>query len=90
MEKFFYPLRIERYEELIGAEAMWKGAAVIGGDCGGIRAQSEDGVSGFRVSVRRNFLMSRLLEQYLDLFSAFEPRFLLRPQNNLPGNQIEI
>jgi trehalose synthase len=99
-------------------EAMWKGAAVIGGDCGGIREQIEDGVSGFRVStveqaaermvqllkdadlrrrmgsaaresVRRNFLMSRLLEQYLDLFSAFEPRFLLRPQNNLPGNQIE-
>jgi trehalose synthase len=100
-------------------EAMWKGAAVIGGDCGGIREQIEDGVNGFRVStieqaaermvqllkdadlrrrmgsaardsVRRNFLMSRLLEQYLDLFSAFEPRFLLRPQNNLPGNQIEI
>jgi trehalose synthase len=99
-------------------EAMWKGAAVIGGDCGGIRQQIEDGVSGFRVStveqaaerivtllkdaglrqrmgraaresVRKNFLMSRLLEQYLDLFSAFEPRFSLRPQNNLPGNQIE-
>ncbi|MGA8005059.1 MAG: glycosyltransferase, partial [Burkholderiales bacterium] len=31
-------------------EAMWKGAAVIGGDCGGIRRQIEDGVSGFRVS----------------------------------------
>ena len=45
--------------------------------------------SAARESVRRNFLMSRLLEQYLDLFSAFEPRFLLRPQNNLPGNQIE-
>lgn len=99
-------------------EAMWKGAAVIGGDCGGIRRQIEDGVSGFRVSsveqaagrivqllkdaglrrrmgvaaresVRRDFLMSRLLEQYLDLFAAFEPRFSLRPQNNLPGSQIE-
>jgi trehalose synthase len=99
-------------------EAMWKGAAVIGGDCGGIRRQIEDGVSGFRVStveqaaerivqllkdadlrrrmgvaaresVRRDFLMIRLLEQYLDLFAAFEPRFSLRPQNNLPGSQIE-
>ena len=99
-------------------EAMWKGAAVIGGDCGGIRQQIADGVNGFRVStieqaaerivqllkdadlrrrmgraaresVRNNFLMSRLLEQELDLFSAFEPRFSLRPQNNLPGNQIE-
>jgi trehalose synthase len=99
-------------------EAMWKGAAVIGGDCGGIRRQIEDGVSGFRVStveqaaerivqllkdadlrrrmgvaaresVRRDFLMSRLLEQYLDLFAAFEPRFPLRRQNNLPGSQIE-
>jgi trehalose synthase len=99
-------------------EAMWKGAAVIGGDCGGIRRQIEDGVSGFRVStveqaaerivqllkdadlrrrmgaaaresVRKDFLMSRLLEQYLDLFTAFEPRFSLRHQNNLPGSQIE-
>jgi trehalose synthase len=31
-------------------EAMWKGAAVVGGDCGGIRRQIEDGVSGFLVS----------------------------------------
>jgi trehalose synthase len=88
-------------------EAMWKGSAVIGGDCGGIRHQIEDGVNGFRVatvaqaaerivqllkdqalrrrlgraareSVRRNFLMSRLVEQYLDLFAGFEPRFALR------------
>ena len=88
-------------------EAMWKGAAVIGGDCGGIRHQIEDGVNGFLVStvaqaaqrivqllkdeslrhrlgkaanesVRRNFLMSRLVEQYLDLFAGFEPRFPLR------------
>ena len=99
-------------------EAMWKGAAVIGGDCGGIRRQIEDGVNGFRVasveqaaqrmvqllkdealrrrlgeaareSVRANFLMSRLVEQYLDLFAAFEPRFSLRPQNNLPGSHNE-
>jgi len=32
------------------AEAMWKGAAVIGGDVGGIRYQIEDGVNGFLVS----------------------------------------
>jgi trehalose synthase len=31
-------------------EAMWKGAAVIGGDCGGIRHQIEDGSNGFLVS----------------------------------------
>uniref|UniRef100_UPI0025D59D54 glycosyltransferase n=1 Tax=Thiohalocapsa sp. TaxID=2497641 RepID=UPI0025D59D54 len=31
-------------------EAMWKGAAVIGGDCGGIRHQIEDGAHGFRVA----------------------------------------
>jgi trehalose synthase len=88
-------------------EAMWKGAAVIGGDCGGIRHQITDGINGFRVatveqaaqrivqllrdpdlryrlgdaardSVRAKFLMSRLVEQYLDLFAGFEPRFALR------------
>jgi trehalose synthase len=31
-------------------EAMWKGAAVIGGDVGGIRHQIEDGVNGMLVS----------------------------------------
>lgn len=30
-------------------EAMWKGAAVIGGDCGGIRHQIDDGRNGFLV-----------------------------------------
>ncbi len=29
------------------AEAMWKGNAVIGGDCGGIRIQIKNGVNGF-------------------------------------------
>jgi trehalose synthase len=87
-------------------EAMWKGTAVIGGNCGGIRHQIEDGVNGFlvssveeaaarivqllknpdlrrhlgtaaRESVRQHFLMSRLAEEYLDLFSAFEPGFTL-------------
>jgi len=87
-------------------EAMWKGAAVIGGACGGIRHQIEDGANGFLVSsveeaarrivqlvgdealrrrigaaardsVRGRFLMSRLAEQYLDLFESFEPRFTL-------------
>jgi trehalose synthase len=87
-------------------EAMWKGAAVIGGDTGGIRYQIEDGVNGFLVSsveetaekivqligdkslreqfgqkaretVRRRFLLTRLLEQYLDLFNSFEITFKL-------------
>jgi trehalose synthase len=82
-------------------EAMWKGAAVIGGDVGGIRHQIKDGWNGFlvdtpdeaaarmvqllkdaklrkqigsraRESVRQNFLMSRLLEDWLDLLSRYE------------------
>ncbi len=94
-------------------EAMWKGAAVIGGDCGGIRKQIIDGQNGFLVAsdeaaakrlvqllkdpalrhrlgkkahetVRRNFLMSRLVEQYLDLFSSFEQRFTPHPPKNRP------
>jgi len=89
------------------AEAMWKGAAVIGGSVGGIRYQIEDGVNGFlvnnveeaaarivqlvkdedlrrrlgkagRETVRQRFLLSRNLEQYLDLFSAFEANFTLK------------
>jgi trehalose synthase len=83
------------------AEAMWKGAAVVGANVSGIRHQIEDGVNGFLVSsveeaagrivqlikdeklrkklgerahetVRERFLMTRLLEQYLDLFSSFQ------------------
>jgi trehalose synthase len=82
-------------------EAMWKGAAVIGGDVGGIRHQIKDGWNGFLVdspdraaarivqllndsglrkqvgtrakeSVRQNFLLSRLLEDWLDLLSRYE------------------
>jgi trehalose synthase len=82
-------------------EAMWKGAAVIGGNVGGIRHQIKDGWNGFlvatpdeaadrivqllkdaklrqqigsraRESVRQNFLMSRLLEDWLDLLSRYE------------------
>src|SRR6267142_2288871 len=85
-------------------EAMWKGAAVIGGNVGGIRRQITDGVNGFlvttidqaaerivqllkdprlrqrlgscaRETVRQNFLMSRLLEDWLDLL----PSYLRRP-----------
>jgi len=85
-------------------EAMWKGAAVIGGNCGGIRHQIEDGVNGVlvssveeaakhmvelvrdpklraklgehaRESVRDRFLLTRMVEQELDLFAAFEPQF---------------
>ncbi len=88
-------------------EAMWKGAAVIGGNVGGIRYQIEDGVNGFLVSsikeaarrivqlvkdeqlrkrlgekarqtVQQNFLMIRLLEQYLDLLASFESDFKLK------------
>jgi trehalose synthase len=88
------------------AEAMWKGAAVIGGNTGGIRYQIEDGVNGFLVSsieqaaeriiqlvkdkelrvqlgkkaretVRQKFLMTRYLEQYLDLLNSFEADFKL-------------
>ncbi len=88
-------------------EAMWKGAAVIGGDVGGIRYQIENGTNGMlvsspeeageaivtllrdeglrarigeaaRESVRKRFLMTRLLEQYLDLFNSFETTFHLR------------
>ncbi len=32
------------------SEAMWKEKPVIGGNCGGIRLQIEDGVSGFLVA----------------------------------------
>lgn len=87
-------------------EAMWKGAAVVGGKVGGIKHQIEDGVNGFlvssveetaerivtlikderlrramgekaRESVRGQYLITRLLEQYLDLFASFEANFRL-------------
>ena len=87
-------------------EAMWKGAAVIGGKVGGIRHQIEDGVNGFlvetveqaaerivelvkhasvrkrlgdraRASVRSKFLMTRLMEDWLDLIGSFEASFRL-------------
>lgn len=88
-------------------EAMWKGAAVIGGNTGGIRHQIKDGYNGFLVSsveetakrivellknpalrktlgerarqtVIEKFLMTALLERYLDLFSSFETVYRLR------------
>jgi trehalose synthase len=88
-------------------EAMWKGAAVIGGNVGGIRHQIEDGVSGLLVEdesettaaivrllkdqslcerlgrearqrVRQRFLMTRLMEEWLDLIASFDARFSLR------------
>lgn len=91
---------------LTATEAMWKGAAVVAGRCGGLVHQVEDGSSGYLVSsieeaaqriveilrdeklrkrlggnaretVRKRFLMSRKLEQCLDLFAAFEPTFAL-------------
>jgi trehalose synthase len=77
-------------------EAMWKGAAVVGGNVSGIRKQIADGQNGFlvasvdeaaariaqllkdkslrmqmgmkaRQSVRDNYLMSRLVEDWIDL-----------------------
>jgi trehalose synthase len=88
-------------------EAMWKGAAVIGGNVGGIKHQIEDGVSGFlvnsveeaatrivevikdpglrerlgrnaRETVRSRFLMTRLMEDWLDLIGSFEAQFRLK------------
>jgi trehalose synthase len=76
------------------AEAMWKGTPVIGGNCGGICVQIEDGTNGYLVSspeecahrvveligdeslkkrigaagretVRRDYLIPRLLRDYL-------------------------
>ena len=87
-------------------EAMWKGAAVIGGNVGGIRHQIADGENGFlvdsveeaaerivqlirnpdlrrrmgeraRQTVKNHFLLTRLLEDYLDLFGAFETQYRL-------------
>jgi trehalose synthase len=89
------------------AEAMFKGAAVIGGNVGGIRYQIKNGENGFLVSsvkeaterivqllkdeklrrrigekakesVRKHFLLARLLDQYLDLCASFETCFKLR------------
>ena len=87
-------------------EAMWKGAAVIGGNVGGIRLQITDGDNGFLVNsvdeaaerpqvlrdarlrerlgrraketVRERFLMSRLIEDWIDLLAMLErrPRYL--------------
>ena len=88
-------------------EAMWKGAAVVGSDVGGIRHQIENGVSGFlvndieetaqrivqlvqdsnlrsrlgdraRESVKERFLMTRLMEDWLDLIGSFTASFPLR------------
>jgi trehalose synthase len=88
-------------------EAMWKGAAVIGGNVGGIKHQIQDGVNGFlannveqaaarivdlvkdpalrerlgrnaRETVRSRFLMTRMMEDWLDLIGSFEARFLLK------------
>jgi trehalose synthase len=90
-------------------EAMWKGTPVIGGDCGGIRLQIEDGVNGYlvsnavecaerivdllddpqraklmgvaaRESVRRRFLMPRLLLDYLRLFQQIVDGQLCQPE----------
>jgi trehalose synthase len=92
-------------------EAMWKGAAVIGGNAGGIRYQIQNGVNGFLVSsveeaaerivrlikdkklrlrlgqraketVAKKFLLTRYLEQYLDLFNSFEVVYRLKKKSS--------
>ena len=94
-------------------EAMWKGAAVIGGNVGGIRHQIEDGVNGFlvddvpqaaervvallkdphlrhrlgakaRETVQGRFLMTRLMEDWMDLVESFEPHFRLKGKASTP------
>ena len=84
-------------------EAMWKGAAVIGGNVGGIRKQIINGDNGFlvdtvdqaaerivqvlkearlrerlgtraRETVRQKFLMSHLVEDWIDLLTTFDRR----------------
>jgi trehalose synthase len=89
------------------SEAMWKGAAVIGGNVGGIKHQIEHGVSGYlvnnvdeaaaclvallkdrklrermgrkaRETVRQRFLLTRLMEDWLDLIGSFDARFELK------------
>jgi trehalose synthase len=84
-------------------EAMWKGAAVIGGNVGGIARQITDGENGFlvnsvdecaerivqllnnpalgkqlgaraRETVRRNFLLSHLVEDWIDLLAGLRER----------------
>ncbi|MGO9954247.1 MAG: glycosyltransferase [Dissulfurispiraceae bacterium] len=91
-------------------EAMWKGAAVIGGNVGGIRHQIQNGVNGFLVdsvteaadrivqllndkklrfrlgqkameTVAKHFLLSRYLEQYLDLFNSFDTVYRLKKKS---------
>jgi trehalose synthase len=93
------------------AEAMFKEAAVIGGNTGGIRYQIDDGRTGFLVSsveeaakrivqlvkdesLRREigkrarekvigrFLLTRYMEEYLDLFSSFETLYRIRTPLN--------
>jgi trehalose synthase len=95
-------------------EAMWKGRPVVGGDCGGIRLQIEDGVNGYlvgnsvrcaeriidlldapdrarvmgtaaRESVRRRFLMPRLLLDYLRLFQQVVDGPSRRPRRSAGG-----
>ncbi len=96
-------------------EAMWKGAAVVGSNVGGIRHQIEDGVDGFlvngieetaqrivqlvedeglrhrlgeqaRAKVRAKFLMTRLMEDWLDLISSFDASFPLRAGPSFHGS----
>ena len=95
-------------------EAMWKGAAVVGGNVGGIRKQIQNGKNGFLVSsvreaaerivqlikdkrlrsrlgkkaregVANRFLLTRYMEQYLDLFNSFETVYRLKKGGDAGG-----
>lgn len=97
-------------------EAMWKGAAVIGGNVGGIRVQIDDGETGFLVDsveeaaermielirdpekrksmgeaarevVRKRFLLTRQVEDHLDLIDSFQTIYELRAEQ-LPERQV--
>ncbi len=98
-------------------EAMWKGAAVVGSNVGGIRHQIDDGIDGFlvdgieetsqrivqlvqdeslrkrlgeqaRTKVREKFLMTRLMEDWLDLINSFDATFPLRAKR--PSSRVHL
>ena len=71
------------------SEALWQGTPVIGGNVGGIPKQIEHGVdllsdpdkaadmgSHAREKVREKFLITRLVEEHLDLLGGFEPKYM--------------
>lgn len=103
------PMSLREDFGLAVTEAMWKGAAAVSGNVGGIRRQIRDGETGFpvntmeeaadciaplirdpdlrrrlgpaaRETVRGNVLMTRLVEDRLDLLGSLEAAFTLGPR----------